>query len=902
MINRRVPQDAQHHWTDARLSAWADYLGIQAEDLEDVAPQAELALAQISAKAKRTAGLSLQEAEFLHGALRAGKLVLAPPRADISVPAPTGPVDARDPNAFAALAAAAQAAELAQMGQQVLAELSRQITRSFEGQRDEGRDDPSRNPILGAAIASAVKAGIPHGAIAQCLDLARQGRSIASPADAASNTPALVSLPQMDNGALDRIAELAWSSPNLVVSFATDVPTALAASGGLDAAAFVEDAAIAVDSLEHATRVLTRCLLLSGDHDQPALGVFGISAAVARLGLGYDESAGRAAASAMIAAINAIAQDEAASIVPPRAAKRRRTASRPSQVQAALNAAQRAALAARIHAPAGAAAAALRAISLFNTAAQRGAAEFCMPVIGAAGTVPALAGAASDDVAPIHALLSQRREGEAIRPCLSADVIAGLQARGLPSDAVSQVERVVIGARTLERAPAIDHAALRQRGFTTREIVLVEDALRDCVSLSYAFDVWRLGRDFCMQKLGIDSDKLQQPGFDLLLAIGFTCEEIVAAEQFACGAWTLAGAPNITNADAAAFLTSEPSGRGRDGPRLPPEASILMAAAVQPFVDAPVEVRLDTGRTTSVSRIRDYLSFAMEKGAQQIRISRRGSGIYAPCDDAWTQDDWRSVQPQGSEERVQTAPENVVVAKIAAAPVEPEDQARRRLPDRRKGYIQKAVVGGHKVYLHTGEFENGELGEIFIDMHKEGAAFRSLMNNFAIAISIGLQYGVPLEEFVDAFLFTRFDPAGEVQGNDRVRRATSILDYIFRELAVSYLGRSDLAQIHPNAGAPETLGGGVAAEKIEIPETAARLISKGFSRGFTGDNLVAFPRREDGDREDKTKPLNKASSAIRALPVADGDACPECGHFTLRRSADGSVCDACGARSEASSA
>jgi ribonucleoside-diphosphate reductase alpha chain len=188
---------------------------------------------------------------------------------------------------------------------------------------------------------------------------------------------------------------------------------------------------------------------------------------------------------------------------------------------------------------------------------------------------------------------------------------------------------------------------------------------------------------------------------------------------------------------------------------------------------------------------------------------------------------------------------------IAIQRPEPSSETRRRLPDRRKGYIQKAVVGGHKVYLHTGEFDNGELGEIFIDMHKEGAAFRSLMNNFAIAISIGLQYGVPLEEFVDAFLFTRFDPAGDVQGNDRVRRATSILDYIFRELAVSYLGRSDLAQIHPNAGAPETLGGGVAAEKIEIPETAARLISKGFSRGFTGDNLVAFPKRDAGDREDK---------------------------------------------------
>ena len=122
---------------------------------------------------------------------------------------------------------------------------------------------------------------------------------------------------------------------------------------------------------------------------------------------------------------------------------------------------------------------------------------------------------------------------------------------------------------------------------------------------------------------------------------------------------------------------------------------------------------------------------------------------------------------------------------------------REKLPDRRKGYTQKAVVGGHKVYLRTGEYEDGRLGEIFIDMHKEGAAFRSLMNNFAIAISLGLQYGVPLEEYVEAFTFTRFEPAGFVQGNDAIKNATSILDYVFRELAISYLGRHDLAHVSP---------------------------------------------------------------------------------------------------------
>ena len=134
---------------------------------------------------------------------------------------------------------------------------------------------------------------------------------------------------------------------------------------------------------------------------------------------------------------------------------------------------------------------------------------------------------------------------------------------------------------------------------------------------------------------------------------------------------------------------------------------------------------------------------------------------------------------------------------------------RERMPDRRKGYTQKAVVGGHKVYLRTGEYDDGRLGEIFIDMHKEGAALRSLLNNFAIAVSLGLQYGVPLDEYVDAFTFTRFEPSGPVQGNDSIKYATSILDYVFRELAVSYLERFDLAHVDPTEGGFDALGKGV---------------------------------------------------------------------------------------------
>ena len=209
-------------------------------------------------------------------------------------------------------------------------------------------------------------------------------------------------------------------------------------------------------------------------------------------------------------------------------------------------------------------------------------------------------------------------------------------------------------------------------------------------------------------------------------------------------------------------------------------------------------------------------------------------------------------------------------------------------------------MGGHKVYLHTGEFEDGELGEIFIDMHKEGAAFRSLMNNFAIAISIGLQYGVPLDEFVDAFVFTRFEPAGKVSGNDSIQSATSILDYIFRELAVSYLGRADLAEMTDLTSDGLGQGEDDTSRRTPTPQEAVRMISKGFSRGAIPNNIVLFGeaqaqrdalRRESESDEPFEPETFETEDAVEYLP----DACPSCGHYTLVEDDGVAICDACGA-------
>jgi ribonucleoside-diphosphate reductase alpha chain len=259
------------------------------------------------------------------------------------------------------------------------------------------------------------------------------------------------------------------------------------------------------------------------------------------------------------------------------------------------------------------------------------------------------------------------------------------------------------------------------------------------------------------------------------------------------------------------------------------------------------------------------------------------------------------------------------------------DREREKLPSRRKGYTQKAVVGGHKVYIRTGEYEDGRLGEIFVDMHKEGATFRSLMNNFAIAISLGLQYGVPLEEYVEAFTFTKFEPAGFVQGNDAIKNATSLLDYIFRELAVSYLGRHDLAHNVPSAAGTD-VGGGV-SESIRDGRKPASVVSHGLLRGST-DRLtviqggpsapaqagaataqsggVVHAIRGATALKTETQALGKIEEAVESLPFAKtersvsdrraeakmkgyvGEACPECANFTMVRNGTCLKCDTCG--------
>ncbi len=303
-------------------------------------------------------------------------------------------------------------------------------------------------------------------------------------------------------------------------------------------------------------------------------------------------------------------------------------------------------------------------------------------------------------------------------------------------------------------------------------------------------------------------------------------------------------------------------------------------------------------QTATIADVKEAYRYSWERMVKAVALYRDGSKLSQPLAASYDVGggDEADETPTAAYEGPVRVAERVVYRYIAK---------RRRMPDRRGGYTQKAVVGGHKVYLRTGQYDDDTLGEIFIDMHKEGAAFRSLMNNFAIAVSLGLQHGVPLEEYVNAFTFTRFEPNGPVVGHENIKMATSILDYIFRELAVSYLGRYDLAQVQPSqhvdAMGPEPEF--VAEEEGEVtyvtpaaipPKASSPTPARRRSPGSRNRSVRSQRRR----RQRATRGQVVAAKAREAIAKGySGDACTQCGQFTLVRNGTCLKCDSCGTTS-----
>jgi ribonucleoside-diphosphate reductase alpha chain len=463
-------------------------------------------------------------------------------------------------------------------------------------------------------------------------------------------------------------------------------------------------------------------------------------------------------------------------------------------------------------------------------------------VIAPTGTIGLVMDCDTTGIEPDFALVKFKKlAGGGYFKIINQGVPQALRALGYDARAIEEIVLYAVGHATLINAPGMTHDRLREKGFTEREIQLIERQLSEVFDIRFAFNRYALGEEFCTRVLGIDEAKLGEIGFDMLAHLGFSRGHIEAANLFVCGAMTLEGAPHLKPEHLKVFDCANPC--GRIGKRaLSPESHIRMLAAAQPFISGAISKTINMPTSATIEDCRKAYELSWKLALKANALYRDGSKLSQPLASQLV-DDIEEVEELA--EAVAAAPQAVRAQIISERIVERivARAERRRLPNRRKSYIQKASVGGHKVYLHTGEYEDGSLGEIFIDMHKEGAAFRSLMNNFAIAISIGLQYGVPLEEFVEAFTFTRFEPAGMVKGNDSIKTATSILDYVFRELGVSYLGRSDLAHVEAAAIQTEGLGRGEDDDKARpAPMPASRLVSRGLFRG-KADNLYVLSER-----------------------------------------------------------
>ena len=381
---------------------------------------------------------------------------------------------------------------------------------------------------------------------------------------------------------------------------------------------------------------------------------------------------------------------------------------------------------------------------------------------------------------------------------------------------------------------------MKAKGFTDEALAKVEAALPTAFDIKFAFNKWTFGEEFLRDTLKLDAETITAPNFDLLAAIGFSKREIEAANVHICGAMTVEGAPHLKAEHYSVFDCANPC--GKIGKRyLSVESHIRMMAASQPFISGAISKTINMPNDATVEDCKEAYLLSWKLALKANALYRDGSKLSQPLNSQLISDE------DEEDDAVESFMEKPLAARTAALSEKVVERLverivvmreREKMPDRRKGYTQKAVVGGHKVYLRTGEYDDGRIGEIFIDMHKEGAALRSFINNFAIAVSLGLQYGVPLEEYVDAFTFTRFEPAGPVQGNNSIKYATSILDYVFRELAVSYMGRFDLAHVDPSESNFDAIGKGV--EEGRAPEQPSnKYLSKGLTRSRT-DNLVVM--------------------------------------------------------------
>ncbi len=512
-------------------------------------------------------------------------------------------------------------------------------------------------------------------------------------------------------------------------------------------------------------------------------------------------------------------------------------------------------------------------------------------VIAPTGTIGLVMDCDTTGVEPDFALVKFKKlAGGGYFKIINQSIPPALEKLGYNKDQINEIVRYAKGSGSLEGCPYINPQSLKAKGFSDEILAKIEHYLPSVFDITFAFNKFILGTEFLTKNLGFSEEEINAFDFDLLTKLGFSKMEISSANDYVCGTMTVEGAPFLKHEHYPVFDCANKC--GKKGTRfIRPIAHIRMMAAAQPFISGAISKTINLPNAASIEDVKDAYMQSWKLGIKANALYRDGSKLSQPLNTSSEEDIEALIEDKEKNDIVKVA-ERIIHRYIAK---------RRRLPDRRSGYTQKAKINGQSVYIRTGEYDNGQIGEIFIDMHREGASFRSLLNCFAISISLGLQHGVPLEEFVDAFVFTRFEPSGIVTGNDKIKMATSVIDYIFRELAVTYLGRNDLAHVDSDEIKSKASRGIV--KKLADPEFESEEIISERLVELDKDNPDVYKYTLNSntvvtkDKVAASQTFNTMTSKVKQAIENGytGDICPECQSITMVRNGTCLKCMTCGA-------
>ncbi len=492
-------------------------------------------------------------------------------------------------------------------------------------------------------------------------------------------------------------------------------------------------------------------------------------------------------------------------------------------------------------------------------------------VLAPTGTIGLLMDCDTTGIEPDFALVKFKKlAGGGYFKIINQSVPAALQRLGYNRDQIADIINFCVGYGRLQGAPHINWESLERKGFTRELLEKIDAEMASAFDISFIFNPFFLGEEFCLKTLKLDAEAIRKPGANLLALMGFSHEEITAANEYVCGTMSVEGAPHLKSEHLAVFDCANKC--GRTGTRfIAMDAHIDMMAAAQPFISGAISKTINLPHEASIADVGNCYLKSWKAMLKANALYRDGSKLSQPL--SAKTDEWKDILSSGLPAVEQV---KMVARKVADDFV----RGRQPLPSRRRGYTQKARIGGHSVYVRTGEYEDGRLGEIFLDINKEGTLLRSIMNSFAIAVSLGLQYGVPLEEYVDVFTFARFEPNGLVTGHDNIKRATSIIDFIFRDLAINYLDRYDLAHIPPE----QSRSGAESAYSAMATSVSYQLDGEGVSVATESVRVAGFAYSDQA--------YDKYAEA--RMKGYEGDPCPECGSMTLVRNGSCLKCNSCG--------